>query len=299
MEEGQPRLGKESRSGRGMNLRGWAEGSGRELDATSGVSDGALPSLWGSRDPHGVARVGGSDGPESWARERANLKGAAGSRNAEEGITQAGPGSGGLAALGVGPSLRGRPGAAGLPPTPGRGTTRGSALQQRRLGLWGVGTTVSVRGAPGAAPSGPRTGWVGGARAHRAPARRRGLPPPQGRREPAPGAASPGPEAERGEGAPRTPPPPGRGPPRAPGSGSGPARAPPGHSLIRASRVSGSIAGSIRHGTPSLGTAPRPPPLSRDLLGTALRRLKGQRPPRRAGAAHGSARHHRDANELA
>lgn len=30
---------------------------------------------------------------------------------------------------------------------------------------------------------------------------------------------------------------------------------------------------------PSLGTAPRPPPLSRDLLGTALRRLKGQRSP--------------------
>lgn len=49
---------------------------------------------------------------------------------------------------------------------------------------------------------------------------------------------------------------------------------------------------------PGLGTAPHSPPLSRDLLGTTLRRLKGQRPPRRAGAAHTNAWHHRDANEL-
>lgn len=50
---------------------------------------------------------------------------------------------------------------------------------------------------------------------------------------------------------------------------------------------------------PSLGTASRPPSLSRDLLCTALRRLKGQRPPRRAGAASTSAWHHRDTNKLA
>lgn len=72
-------------------------------------------------------------------------------------------------------------------------------------------------------------------------------------------------EAGREEGAPRTPPPSGRGPPSAPGSGSGPARAPPGHSLIRASRVSGSIAGSIRHGPP----ASAPPPAPRRSRGTS------------------------------
>ena len=75
-----------------------------------------------------------------------------------------------------------------------------------------------------------------------------------------------GPGAEREEGAPCTPPPSERGPPNAPGSGSGPARAPPGHSLIRASRVSGSIAGSIGHRPP----ASAPPPAPRRSRGTSL-----------------------------
>lgn len=71
------------------------------------------------------------------------------------------------------------------------------------------------------------------------------------------GAAPPGSGAGREEGARGPRPRRERGQPRAPGSGSGPARAPPGHSLIRASRVSGSIAGSIRHGPPPRH---RPPP---------------------------------------
>lgn len=80
-----------------------------------------------------------------------------------------------------------------------------------------------------------------------------------GSEKPARGAAPPGTGAGREEGASRTPPPRRRGPPRAPGSGSGPARAPPGHSLIRASRVSGSMSGSICHGPPA--SAPPPAPL--------------------------------------
>lgn len=94
------------------------------------------------------------------------------------------------------------------------------------------------------------TGWVGGTRSQPGCAAARvraadwGAAPPgsgAGREE---GARGPRPRRERGQ-------------PRAPGSGSGPARAPPGHSLIRASRVSGSIAGSIRHGPPPRH---RPPP---------------------------------------
>lgn len=150
----------------------------------------------------------------------------------------------------------------------------GPALQGRSVGLGALGTTVSVLGVlrtePGAAHCSPRVPargsdrWAAPAPSD-GPRSCRGSSSAPGSDGPARGAASPGPEAERGEGAPRTPPPPGRGPPRAPGSGSGPARAPPGHSLIRASRVSGSIAGSIRHRPP----ASAPPPAPRRSRGTS------------------------------
>lgn len=116
-------------------------------------------------------------------------------------------------------------------------------------------------------------GWVGGARswpscaAARVPVTGLGRRPSgsgAGREE---GARGPRPRRERGQ-------------PRAPGSGSGPARAPPGHSLIRASRVSGSIAGSIRHG---------PPPRHRPPPPTALAGTLRPRPQAVKGAASAQA----------
>lgn len=93
-------------------------------------------------------------------------------------------------------------------------------------------------------------GWVGGARSPAGCAAARVRAPEWGTAPPRSGAGRE--EGARGPRLRRE-----RGQPRAPGSGSGPARAPPGHLLIRASRVSGSIAGSIRHGPPPRR---RPPP---------------------------------------
>lgn len=50
---------------------------------------------------------------------------------------------------------------------------------------------------------------------------------------------------------------------------------------------------------PRLGAAPRPLSLSRELLGSALSRLKGPRRPRRVGTLRWDAGHHRDAGGAA
>lgn len=241
---------------------------------------------WGSDGSGGPPCLGGGTGKSEKLQAQGKGQGESG---------RAGPGSGGLGPTGsrsFPPGLRCSPALACSLPGPPERTRWGSRGRGGRRLLPPSRAAGRRVGRSSLFPEGccPGSGWtvhpVGGSSFI------------SGSQVPARGTAPPGPGAGREEGAPRTPPPPGRDPPRAPGSGSGPARAPPGHSLIRASRVSGSISASIRHGPPASAPPPRPPGLSRDLLGTTLRRLKGQRPPRRAGAAHTSAREHRDPREL-